>query len=82
MLIMRTSKTRRLKNLNCNCNHRANSKRCTVIKQQKEINQIMTHRNIGFLQARKMVENGHKPGRRTLLSLQVLKASKGTLNLI
>jgi hypothetical protein len=42
----------------------------------------MTHRNVGFLEARKTVEKGHNPGRRTLRSLQVLKASEGTLNLI
>jgi hypothetical protein len=43
----------------------------------------MAHRNVGFLEAWKIaVKNGHSPGSRTLRTLQVLKASEGTLNLI
>jgi hypothetical protein len=41
--------------LNCDGNHKANSEQCPVIKN-KEINQIMTHRNVGFLEAWKIVE--------------------------
>jgi hypothetical protein len=47
--------------LNCNGNHRANSERCPVIKKQKAINQIMAHRNVGFLEARKIVEKWSQP---------------------
>jgi hypothetical protein len=42
----------------------------------------MAHRNVGFLEARKIVENGHNPTGQILLSLKVRKASEGTLNLI
>jgi hypothetical protein len=42
--------------MNCNGNHRANSKQCPVIKKQKEINQIMAHRNARFLEAWKIAE--------------------------
>jgi hypothetical protein len=47
--------------LNCNGNHRANSERCPVIKKQKEINQIMAHRNVEFLEARTIVEKWSQP---------------------
>jgi hypothetical protein len=42
--------------LNCNGNHATNTEPCPVIKKQKEINQIMAHSNVGFLEARKIVE--------------------------
>jgi hypothetical protein len=42
--------------LNCNVNHKANSEQCQVIKKEKEIDQIMIHINVGFLEARKMIE--------------------------
>jgi hypothetical protein len=42
----------------------------------------MANRNVGFLEVRKIVEKFRNPGGRTLLSLQVLKASEGTLNLM
>jgi hypothetical protein len=42
----------------------------------------MSHRNVGFLEAWKIVENGQNPGSRILSFLQVLKISDGTLNLI
>jgi hypothetical protein len=41
----------------------------------------MAHRNVGFLEARKIFENGHNPAGRILHSLQVLKISEGMLNL-
>jgi hypothetical protein len=44
-------------------NQRANSERCPVIKKQKEVNQIMAHRNVGFLEARKIVEKWSQPWR-------------------
>ena len=47
--------------MNCNGDHRANSERCPVIKTQKEINQIMAHRNVGFFEARKIVEKWSSP---------------------
>jgi hypothetical protein len=50
-----------LKCLNCNDNHRANSERCPVIKKQKENNQIMAHRNVGFLEERKILEKFSQP---------------------
>jgi hypothetical protein len=51
-----------LKNLNCNCNHRENSERYLVqLKKQREIDKIMTHRNNGFLETRKIVEKWPQP---------------------
>jgi hypothetical protein len=47
--------------LNCNGDHRANSERCPIIKKQKEINQIMNHRKVGFLEARKIAEKWSPP---------------------
>jgi hypothetical protein len=67
--------------LNYNGNHRANSEWCPVIKKWKEINQTMARRNVGFLEVRKFLKNFNNPGCRTLLSLQVLKSSKGTCDL-
>jgi hypothetical protein len=51
-------------------------------KKLKEINQTMAHRNVGFLEVRKFLKNCNNPGGRTLLSLQVLEASEGTLTLM
>jgi hypothetical protein len=50
--------------------------------KKTETNQIMAHRSVGFLEARKIVENGHNPGRRILRSFEVLKTCEGTLKLI
>jgi hypothetical protein len=47
--------------LNYNGNHRANRDRCPVIKKPKEMNQIMAHRNVGCLEARKIVEKWSQP---------------------
>jgi hypothetical protein len=53
-----------------------------VSTKTKEIDQIMAHRNVRFLEAWKIAENGHNCVGRMLHSLQVLQASEGTLNLI
>jgi hypothetical protein len=49
------------KYLNSIGNHRANSERCPGIKKHTEINRIMAHRNVGFLEARKIVEKWSQP---------------------
>jgi hypothetical protein len=47
--------------LNCNGNHISNSEQCPVIEKQKEMNQIMAPRNVGFLEAQKIVEKWSQP---------------------
>jgi hypothetical protein len=48
----------------CDGNFRAYSERCPVIKKkQKKINQIMAHRNVRYLEARKNVEKWSQPWR-------------------
>jgi hypothetical protein len=38
-----------------------NSEQCPVIKKRKEIDKIMAHRNVGILEARKVVEKWSQP---------------------
>jgi hypothetical protein len=68
--------------LYCNGNHKANSEQRSIIKKKEGNIKSRLIEKSDFFKHRKLLKNGHNSAGRILRSLQVLKTSEYTLNLI